>query len=1500
MSFSKPNTSDARCRSVKSATRTRLSHLGITLAATLSSAVAMTPVSADDTEIFFGQKDPNINTSPNVLFVLDTSGSMNYTDEDYDGTRLKRMKDALNNILESSSNINVGLMRFNGTFGGGSVVYPMTAIDEVVCDNGNCGDVTITKSIIELNDDMEEWTDTGFMEDYGTRLSLGIGNDRDQLVGVRFQDMGIPAGADITSAHIVFTARENHSQASELEIKGHDTDDSPSIGTTPYFLSRLTKTAANVNWTPEEWRAGNTYETPDISGIVQEIVDRDDWCGGQSMGFVIEGSGERQAYAYVEDRELNNDNTAPAIRITYNADNVSADRGCSRKVTVAQIDETSDDVYQRLNNNNNRSGEIFIKVPQTGNRWKHRVNNRLRFQELNIPRGAIIEEASIILTSDQSRSGTVSIDINIEDHDDAPPFVDEKKWITERPLAGSAITWNISNGDSWATGEEVHTPDVSNLVQTVVNKAGWQSLNSMAFQLSPGAGHSNGNWRSFVSSDSHDSARAPKLRIVYRTEGSSGSSQAFFMTARDQMKLAVDELSATGGTPIMSAYYEAANYMLGGPVTYGKTRGAWNRINRYHRVSHPSSHNGDDVYRYRNCSDEDINNDDCKFETLRGSPTYDSPLTHSCQTSHIVFLSDGVASPDNSTSLVKQLIDTETCQATESGEACGIELATWLNDNDHNPNASRKQNISTYTIGFNTENSLLDNIAGAGGGDYSEASSSAELVTRFQDILGNVLAVDTSFVGPGATVNQFNRLTHRDDIYYAMFKPSNKPVWDGNLKRYRASANEYGQVEIHDRVGNAVINEETGFFSDTAKSFWGTGTDGNSVEKGGAAEKMSLSGPNGAGTRNVFTFIGAIPADGVDLTASDDYKLHEDNAAITESMLGISDSDAAVREQTRQDLLQWARGVDLLDEDFDGSENDVRQHIGDPMHSKPVILNYDGNGSDDYTTIFVATNEGMLHAIEHETGTELAAFMPQELLGNIGSLYENQQSTQHPYGLDGDMTLWHGDTNGNVVVDGNEKAYLFVGMRRGGNLYYGFDVSNRLAPKLMWKIEGGAGDFANLAQTWSKPVATRIKRNDEDKLVLVFGGGYDESSNDPNADNLAAVRINGKQPFDSQGNSVFIADALTGAHLWSGQADLSGSKRFTDMQYSIAADIRVVDVNSDGLADQMYTADMGGQVWRFDFTPHHTSGALVDGGVIARLNGTGIANSRRFYSEPDVAMVSSDGERFLSIGIGSGWRAHPLHAHVNDRFYMIKQYSVQGKPAGYGKNTGSLTSLNYVPLTESDLVDVTDTLTPTVNQHGWMMRMEDEGEKILGTALTVNNQIIFTTYRPTDAADPCTPSIGKGYTYVVNVLNGAPTVNLHEDSGSGDSIVFQGKTLSKDDRRAELTHGGIPPSPSLLIVETRRTSTPDSSDPSAPSIPGDGSTGTGGSAYGGTGESVVTTDLGISARVNLEIIPVEIDNLTKRMYWQDRGRGSRTPAEISSSATAEETRATDVSENGSE
>lgn len=1424
----------------------RNSAASLMVSALITSLITFSSVSADDTEVFFGQVDPDTNVFPNVMFVLDTSGSMNNNDYGYSGSRLERMKSALNTILDSSANVNVGLMRFNGYNGGGAVLYPVTGIDREVCPDNDCGTVVLSSQVSELNDDMEQFLSSGQMTPTGTRLSMGAANGTSsQLVSFRFQDLDIPSGATITNAELEFIADTSDYGNSNLTFYGHDVGDAPSIGTGSNYLSNLPRTSAEVDWQPTSWVNGGTYQTPDIKSLVQEIVNRDDWCGQQSMAFIVEGTGERAAKAYT----TNNPSSAPILRISYDSESIPADKGCTRKSALTQISSSSDDAYEKSSNSQIVTGGR-LKIPQSNSYASNRVTYRLRFKELAIPTGAVIESASIEFKVQQEKSGSLAVTLQAEDADSAPELIATNGWITDRNLVANPVIWNIS--DNWSANTLVSSPDLSTQVQAVVNRPGWQKDNDIAFIVEH-SGSSN-NRREFESYDSEAPA-APKLRVVYKANVGADSLQGTsYKTARDDMKTIVNDLSATGGTPIVAAYYEAVQYMLGGPVDYGTERGYYEH--QYHRVSHPDSYTGGSVTVDSRCSSSNPQGYYCTDEKITGNPVYISPLADSCQTNHIVFLSDGAATSNTAISEVKSLIGATSCDPSSGHEACGVELATWLEETDHNENMSRKQNISTYTIGFNINSDFLSDIATAGGGTYYDAASSEELVAVFQNILGDVLAVDTSFVAPGSTVSQFNRLTHRNDIYFALFKPDERPHWAGNLKRYYVGADSKGNVVIQDVNKNAAVDESSGYFMDTAKSWWSDSVDGGSVVLGGAASNISLDGPGGIGDRRVFTYLeDTIPANGVDLTANAQ-KLHELNSNITIDDLGLGSTTTA-NVARRTELLKWARGVDVKDENLDGSETDVRQHIGDPMHSQPVLLNYKESGQE-YSTIFVATNEGLLHAIEHDNGTELYAFMPKELLPNINEFYENQQSTKHPYGLDGDLTVRHIDINDNVEVDPGEKAILYVGMRRGGNNYYAFDVSDRLSPKLLWQIKGGSDGFERLGQTWSKPVSTTITYQGEPRDVIIFAGGYD-TNQDPNTANLTA-----SQTPDASGNALYIVDADTGTRLWVGQGESGGDETFEDMDYSIPSAVRVIDVNGDNLADQMYVGDMGGQVWRFDFQSYHQSGQLVYGGVIAKLNGNNATDARRFYNEPDVALVASGGHRFLSVSIGSGWRAHPLNERVQDRFYMLRSNSVYSRPTNYGKNAGSAASPSWTPITESDLVNVTDDLDPELNDYGWLLELESSGEKVMSKSVTVNNQVIFTSYEPAASGDSCSPAIGGGAAYVLDIFTGAPTTNLDDsdssdldggdDSGTDDGtddnenqVTYRNGDLTKEDRKKTLQQDGIPPAPTALITESEG-------------------------------------NIGTTILVSTEKLDIDFSNLTQRTYWQDNGRGSSSPSEITAEA----------------
>ena len=557
--------------------------------------------------------------------------------------------------------------------------------------------------------------------------------------------------------------------------------------------------------------------------------------------------------------------------------------------------------------------------------------------------------------------------------------------------------------------------------------------------------------------------------------------------------------------------------------------------------------------------------------------------------------------------------------------------------------------------------------------------------------------------------------------------------------------------------------------------------------------------------------------------------------------------DLSAERLEKERILEWALGRDVKDADEDGNTNENRNHMGDPLHSNPVTVTYGGTAGDPDSVIFVGTNEGYLHAISSRDGSEQFAFMPQELIGNLDRLYNNDQSGGKVYGMDGGLTLWAEDQNRNGIIDSvsNEHAFLYAGMRRGGSSYYAFDVSDRDAPEFKWQITGGPGGtagFEELGETWSRMSPTTIQYGSNEKKVLVFGGGYDNSQDDKPT----------RSP-DSIGRAIYIVDADTGALLWSGGAgDHDETETFQDMIYSIPATPILLDADGDGATEQIYVGDMGGQIWRFDIDVSSDTLEL-DGGVIADFGTDGVmSDARRFYHTPDISLSIFDHDYVLNIAIGSGYQAHPLNTTIDDRFYVVRypveyagdgNYGVAEDPAP-GSDADAPTT--YEVITERHLYNATANLIgqgspeekdaaqqQLLAAEGWFIEMEGTGEKVLGSSVTFNNTIQFTSYTPGNVSDPCSPHVGTGTFWALNLLDATPAVPF-------DDVNDQ---LNKQDRNKNIPTPGIPPAPQTLIVPTITT------DEDGNTLIGD--------------LQVITSSGGNT------VLTHDIDALVERVYWSE-------------------------------
>ena len=175
---------------------------------------------------------------------------------------------------------------------------------------------SISVRINQSLDDVEESTANGAVS--ATSSDLELINDPgtsagDQKVGLRFTNVTIPQGAYISSATIEFEVDETNSGATALTIRAQESDNAPAFSTAAFNVSNRTLTSAAVNWTPPAWDTLNAkQQTPDLTALVQAIVNRAGWTSGNSLLFVINGSGQRTAKAYDLAPA-----TAPLLRIDY-------------------------------------------------------------------------------------------------------------------------------------------------------------------------------------------------------------------------------------------------------------------------------------------------------------------------------------------------------------------------------------------------------------------------------------------------------------------------------------------------------------------------------------------------------------------------------------------------------------------------------------------------------------------------------------------------------------------------------------------------------------------------------------------------------------------------------------------------------------------------------------------------------------------------------------------------------------------------------------------------------------------------------------------------------------------------------------------------------------------------------------------------------------------------------------------------------------------------------
>ena len=135
--------------------------------------------------------------------------------------------------------------------------------------------------------------------------------------GLRFQNIAVPVGATVVSSTITFRANaDSGTTDSGMTLWGQTADDPATFTTTDYDVSGRSKTTASATWTVPQWTSGQDYDTPDLAGIIQEIVSRPGWA--QNNALVIMGqttvSQNRSAISW---NSTNGSTLGPLLEVCY-------------------------------------------------------------------------------------------------------------------------------------------------------------------------------------------------------------------------------------------------------------------------------------------------------------------------------------------------------------------------------------------------------------------------------------------------------------------------------------------------------------------------------------------------------------------------------------------------------------------------------------------------------------------------------------------------------------------------------------------------------------------------------------------------------------------------------------------------------------------------------------------------------------------------------------------------------------------------------------------------------------------------------------------------------------------------------------------------------------------------------------------------------------------------------------------------------------------------------
>jgi type IV pilus assembly protein PilY1 len=458
--------------------------------------------------------------------------------------------------------------------------------------------------------------------------------------------------------------------------------------------------------------------------------------------------------------------------------------------------------------------------------------------------------------------------------------------------------------------------------------------------------------------------------------------------------------------------------------------------------------------------------------------------------------------------------------------------------------------------------------------------------------------------------------------------------------------------------------------------------------------------------------------------------------------------------------------------------------LGDALESQPAFMGapvfsypypgysenpggYKATNASRAGTVYMGTNDGMMHAFASDTGVERWAYVPSMVIPDLWRLADKQYQDKHQNYVNGspitqDVCIANCSNTFDISTPSTNpvwKTILVAGLNAGGRGYFALDITNPTTPSLLWEFTTTSGigvvNDADLGYTFGQPVVTRLASG---QWVVVVTSGYDNGTDSATKVPPSTGTFVANSPAGDGKGYLYVLDAASGTILKKISTGVG-----TAASPSGLAKIAGFNAEPGGnRASYIYGGDLQGNLWRFDINA--STAAVIGTGSAFKFatlaSDAGGTQPQPIMTTPTLGTIL--GKRVVFIGTGKYLEVSDLSNTQLQTQYAIKDDDATTTLTNARNSLVQQFLISNPDGTATRLSAASASATTTgVNNvdfgvhRGWFVDLPDSKERVNIDARLVEGTLIVPSIVPSSTA--CNPG-GFGWLNFFDYRTGGAVV----------------------------------------------------------------------------------------------------------------------------------------------